>query len=249
MGRVARRTSHGPGRVRVAVRVAGRWAGSRGGRRTGRGGSGFTPVQPGAVRCPAGGATLRHVALAVVSGVVPTISLALDSVAPPAGPRTPRFAPRDEAVGEAESRTRPGPPGALRPRGEGPRGAGPPGALRPRGEGPAAQALRARCVRAARAPRRRPSGRAASVRRGAPRRRPSGRAASVRRGPRGAGPPGARRPCGEGPAAQALRARGVRAARAPRRRPSGRAASVRRGPSCQPGGSERVRAGSVRLNS
>jgi hypothetical protein len=214
MGRVARRTSHGPGRVRVAVRVAGRWAGSRGGRRTGRGGSGFTPVQPGAVRCPAGGATLRHVALAVVSGVVPTISLALDSVAPPAGPRTPRFAPRDEAVGEAESRTRPGPPGALRPRGEGPRGAGPPGALRPRGEGPAAQALRARCVRAARAPRR----------------RPSGRAASVRRGPRGAGPPGARRPCGEGPAAQALRARGVRAARAPRRRPSGRAASVRRGP-------------------
>jgi len=43
---------------------------------------------------------------------VRTISLALDSVAPPAGPRAPRFALKDDAVAYAESRTAADPRGA-----------------------------------------------------------------------------------------------------------------------------------------
>ena len=40
------------------------------------------------------------------------MSLALDSVAPPAGPRAPRFALKDDAVAYAESRTAADPRGA-----------------------------------------------------------------------------------------------------------------------------------------
>ena len=41
------------------------------------------------------------------------MALALDSVAPPAGPRAPRFTLKDETVACAESRTAAGPRGAL----------------------------------------------------------------------------------------------------------------------------------------
>ena len=85
----ARTTSHGPGRGRLYARTTWRSpvSGGRGDAQTGRARS--------------------------LPGDVTALWLALDSVAPPAGPRTPRLVPRDETVAYVESRPRPGPAGAL----------------------------------------------------------------------------------------------------------------------------------------